>query len=1212
MTLPDAQRCDMPGCDGQAVDPTGGAGLCSEHRPDLDDGQNQTEHVETDDSGATPAPEGGSPRSNPTPDADETGSSPSYAELYLAARERADSDQAYVPHEDIDAAFRAHGWGELVEHLRYHDTWLVWTPDGRDTPLYAYTPDLAGDTSTERARLAALLADAGVGTERFIDVHDGQKGSFDTGNARPPDDPEIRGNYGVKGGRGGDGEGYWLVDIDIDDYDQAKESNARVDALRDETLAVASAHTTVDRPGHLYVAVDGDPRAVVRDVLGRAVDNPSASFGEIRVDQQYVVGPGSEVLCGCHRCTDSDPPESMGRYELANERPPVVWSESEFREFLLADPALDECDQNDDAVDQDRDDRAGDLEGPAAARVEFAATVDEYVASAITDARNPDDRSAADAALARSIAPWVQNDERAIEDVLDEYGTSKWANRTDDSYRNSVLDYATDGTGDEYDRLPYWSLVAVAIDAGHVEREDLVEREGDDGGTYQGFPDAATYNATLKYVRDEFGLDPGREPAGRPTHGRPDPDHTAVLPPAVRDLSTATSGWDWEHAARDDDTLTVEDARERTVEAIADAYTSGDRVLIEALPTMGKSYGAVQAAAETGEQITILTGRGNKEQYSQIQEWCDEHGLDYYTLPSFARDCDTANGEYGEDWKQTVMDWYHRGATPQQIHKSAEYHLGEPLPCQRHDGHSCPYASLWNFDPDEFDVLLGHYTHGYKQKVTSGRTVVFDESPDAYEHELGATKRAVSYWLSTVDGVPFEDYTDLVENRSDQARRGEALLWFDEHGVEPDESHVFEDPHARADAPLAVYSLLAGEDLGNGFERARVDDDAGAVAVYDRESTAVHALRPPDLTYTSGVVALDGTPTKRMWELSLGTRLNHRSVLQDGERREYIEDALNLNLVRSTEYIKSYNSADHVNTDQDAALLEAIADEHGQTPSVITTATAEGEYDADGVLDLVDETKHYGNVLGSNVFAETRLGAVIGSNHYGDHYIQKWGAYAGETVEREPGAKGQDLSYGGGFADDVLQHMREHDTLQAAMRFGRDGNGAVVYVHTDTLPDWVPVAGEARVLKTWSDGMRSVVDALEDLGGATTAEIAAHSTVDISERQVFDHLNSLCDRGVLARHRDPDDGRAVRWADAGLDELNGHGAVELDTDTGFSLPPVEDLEVAELGRMSHYYTWVFRNWTVETGAGREQRGESTTRGTDRTTSEGGPPPEPSD
>ena len=69
---------------------------------------------------------------------------------------------------------------------------------------------------------------------------------------------------------------------------------------------------------------------------------------------------------------------------------------------------------------------------------------------------------------------------------------------------------------------------------------------------------------------------------------------------------------------------------------------------------MGKSYGAVKAAADTGEQLTVLTDRGHKEQYQQFREWCDEHGLDYYTLPIFTRDCDTANGEHGAEWADTV------------------------------------------------------------------------------------------------------------------------------------------------------------------------------------------------------------------------------------------------------------------------------------------------------------------------------------------------------------------------------------------------------------------------------------------------------------------------------------------------------------------------------------------------------------------------------
>lgn len=675
-------------------------------------------------------------------------------------------------------------------------------------------------------------------------------------------------------------------------------------------------------------------------------------------------------------------------------------------------------------------------------------------------------------------------------------------------------------------------------------------------------------------------VDAAREAGARiPQYAPPTSDgveQTAVLPTAVRDLTTAASGWDWKHAGRTDDTLTVEDARERTVDAIADAYERGDRVLVEALPTMGKSYGAVKAAADTDQQVTVLTGRGHKEQYDQFREWCDEHGLDYYTLPSFTRDCDTANGEHGEEWADTVREWYRRGATPKEIHAQAEYVLDRPLPCQEHEGQRCPYASKWDFDPEEYDVLIGHYSHAHKSKVTAGRTVVFDEFPDAYETLLGPELQgAVSYWLQTTDGVPFDSYTDLLENRDDESRRADALLWFDEHGVEPDETHVFDDAKAHADAPLAVFTILAGDDLGNGFERADLDDVG--LGVFDRATGAVFVLRPPALEYASGIVALDGTPTKRMWELALGERLNHRPVLQGEERAEYLQDALNLNLVRTTDAVKPYNSSEHVNTEQDAALLEAIAEKHGERPSVITTTTAEHEYDADGVLEHVDDTKHYGNVLGSNEFDDTRLGAVIGSNHYGDGYIKKWGAYAGEAVDRGD-EKGADLSYSG-FGDDVLQHMREHDTLQAAMRFGRDGNGAVVYVHTDTLPEWVPLAGEGRVLTTWSDGMRDVVEALEDLTTATTADVVEHPAVDLSRQQVFEHLERLRERGVLQRQQDPEDGRRVVWRDDGIHRLGEHGEVELEP---VDLEDLDDDEVRQLARSS-IYTWEFTNPRAEDG-----------------------------
>jgi hypothetical protein len=199
----------------------------------------------------------------------------------------------------------------------------------------------------------------------------------------------------------------------------------------------------------------------------------------------------------------------------------------------------------------------------------------------------------------------------------------------------------------------------------------------------------------------------------------------------------------------------------------------------------------------------------------------------------------------------------------------------------------------------------------------------------------------------------------------------------------------------------------------------------------------------------------------------MGTRLNHRPVLTDGERAEYVRDTLGLNIVRTTDAVKPYSgTGEHVATQQDRALIEAIGEEHDRQPSLLTTQTAEDVYREAGVLDDVRDVDHYGNLKGSNKYASERLGAVIGSRHFGDGFVQKWGAFAGEAIgdpdRSDAETRGRGLSYGG-LGDDVLRHVREHETLQAVMRFGRDGRGATVYVHTNALPAWIE-DGEDPVL----------------------------------------------------------------------------------------------------------------------------------------------------
>jgi len=656
--------------------------------------------------------------------------------------------------------------------------------------------------------------------------------------------------------------------------------------------------------------------------------------------------------------------------------------------------------------------------------------------------------------------------------------------------------------------------------------------------------------------------------------------------------------------------LTVDHARDRTKAQLVDAYTGDEDVLVEALPSMGKSYGSVAAAKETGRPTTILAGRGNKEQYARLREWCRELGFDVgdkrepngdvYILPSFKRDCETANGEHGEEWADTVDKWYQAGATPKQIHKIGPYALGDDvdaLPCQ-HDGSSCGYTRRWDFDPDEFDVLIGHYTHAYKPKVTTDRVVVVDEFSDAYETELAGDELAgaVNQYLGEHgvgddpvkrddrDGgyLPFQTFSDLLLNRDDAERREPAIEWLRKRGVVADEDGAIYfdgdgDETPDAAAPLAVYTILKSTTLGNGYERVDfrpdVDEDK-RIGVFDDgrdrlgDAPGVSILRPPPgLDYADVVVGLDGTPTLTMWELAYGRTFDHRIVLE-GRRPEYLTDALGYRVLPTTDALKPYNNPDYINTDHDGALLEGIAKHHGTEPAVITSATAIRTWDDEGVVDAVrdedgrltgdidagpvDRVRWHGNVLGSNAFGETRVGAVIGSNHYGDGFIKRWGAYAGEAVTRkhldddadpETKPRGSDLSYGT-FGDEIYRHMTEHDTLQAIMRFGRDAGGATVYVDTATLPEWVPTAGRGDV-RSVSDGLVGVLDALEDIGPAATADLAAHDAVGVSTRQVRAHLETLKEYGVLAATPDPNDGRRTIYGVDNSDPVTTTGLVDL-------------------------------------------------------------------
>lgn len=170
-----------------------------------------------------------------------------------------------------------------------------------------YSPDDSGDWKADEGAdemdvLQERFVEAGVEpADRFIRLAFGGKAPWEGESQRIMRSPdEIGGNFGVEVD-----EDDSLVLLDVDDMETAP-----LDEIP-ETLSVESPHGGV----HFYFAVPGWLDHF-RDRFSTL--NPHPSYGEIRSQDGYVVGPGSE-LTDCKYpdcCTEQDP----GHY-LLDDRP---------------------------------------------------------------------------------------------------------------------------------------------------------------------------------------------------------------------------------------------------------------------------------------------------------------------------------------------------------------------------------------------------------------------------------------------------------------------------------------------------------------------------------------------------------------------------------------------------------------------------------------------------------------------------------------------------------------------------------------------------------------------------------------------------------------------------------------------------------------------------------------------------------------------------
>lgn len=571
----------------------------------------------------------------------------------------------------------------------------------------------------------------------------------------------------------------------------------------------------------------------------------------------------------------------------------------------------------------------------------------------------------------------------------------------------------------------------------------------------------------------------------------------------------------------------LESVRARTEELIRNAVESQESILIDSPPSSGKTTSTFKIAREVEETIVYLTQR--EDLYDQAAHKCEENGCSYKVIPSPHRNC-AAFDEDSQAYNPEAVSLYQLGISAAKIHA----HLD--LDCSP----DCEYMQRWDdFESESVDVIIGHYKHAYLTSIVENRVVIIDEFPgDAFEREFYNADSMISRFLQNSPQMPYDDFLDLTNHQDDFDRFEEAYRWFERNGVGTNDRAIVaahENNRYHTLAPFLAFSLLNMVNTGcgidipwftvhpdgidAGFEKSSkfrgLDRDRRVV--FERLKQSVHVLTPPDLSSARGVVGLDGTPTKMMWDLATGEDFESVSVVDAESMNDYVRNILGVTIKQTNMNLKPYHGG-HITPERDEGILLGVEVAEGQKPSLIAPKNALEVYQEAGILDRAKQSVNYARVLSSNTLKGETVGVIHGSPHPGDNPIKKWAGYLGIPVEGT--GKGMDRTYGD-LADDIYHHFVHNQVFQAILRFGRGESDATVYVNTAALPDQITPEATVRVELFDRENKRAIADHLREVGATETTVQDIEMKLDISESTIRRRLEDFIDAGLVSTEDQP-------------------------------------------------------------------------------------------
>jgi hypothetical protein len=452
---------------------------------------------------------------------------------------------------------------------------------------------------------------------------------------------------------------------------------------------------------------------------------------------------------------------------------------------------------------------------------------------------------------------------------------------------------------------------------------------------------------------------------------------------------------------------------------------------------------------------------------------------------------------------------------------------------------------MCDFDADDIKLIIGHPAHAYVESYKKGRAVLVDEdAAEAYEQVIssGAVESAITHLAghdSMEDIIDFEKKSEIHDLSA--VEQVELIGALEKHDLY-DSQLALSRQGGRADSAMLLLHLLEYERFPDSrIRRTEFDDGATIVSDFNDEGD-FSVRRSPDFDMASCVIALDGTPTPAMWGNRLGISLEHIRFMDDDEREHYINEILGYNIYQTSDARKPYGSGEYCDPKEVFTLLESIHRKHGKKTAVITSQKArEKIQDKHNVLDQHSDNYdlYFNNLRSKNDLKDHDLLAVIGSPSTGHSEIERLAAHDGFDVNIT--GRGADKDFGE-HGYEYFEHVAHNEIAQAIFRAGRgeDITLSYIYVHSNCIPDWVPVTNVASRIRNRTPEEHHTIRAMMELEAADTKTVAEH--VDHTQRTTHTHLDNLAIDGYLEKTAN---GRSSFWIDDGLEDAPYWGQMEL-------------------------------------------------------------------